>query len=492
MAPQSGQGVKVTMFSKLNKKQYLIALSFILLGVLGFAYYQLIYLPAQTPADTSIPAQNTQTTMVQQGDVVIYARGTGTLITLNDIKLGFGTSGPIYELNAKPGDEVHAGDVLALQGNREQLETAVAADQLSVKLAQKAVEDIYKNAAFVSAQAQLDLANAMAALHTTEYKRSVQQEGNRASSTIIAAAKANLVLAQNELDQARSEFNKFYGRPLDDPGRALAQTELSAAQQKYDSTLRQLNWYTGHPTDVQQMQLDAEVAMAEARVAQVEQRWEEVKDGPASDEVAVTELQLAIAEAELALSQRNLEESIIVAPTDGTILTVTEMVGHDVSGPFITLADLSQLYLEIFLDGTDIDKIDLDYEVEIIFDYLPNQVFMGRVVQLDPSLQATGSVSTVKGLVKLDESTTGTTHNLLLGMTAVVGVIGGRAEGVTLVPLEALHELAPGEYAVFVMENGEQIQRAVEVGLMDFSFAEIKSGLEVGEVVVIGLVSTNE
>ena len=82
------------------------------------------------------------------------------------------------------------------------------------------------------------------------------------------------------------------------------------------------------------------------------------------------------------------------------------------------------------------------------------------------------------------------TDKLLLGMNAAVDVIGGRAEDVALVPVEALRELSPDEYAVFVMEDGELKLRPVEVGLMDFTFAEIKSGLEIGEVVTTGIVET--
>ena len=43
---------------------------------------------------------------------------------------------------------------------------------------------------------------------------------------------------------------------------------------------------------------------------------------------------------------------------------------------------------------------------------------------------------------------------------------------------------------VFVEQSGELEMRSVEVGLMDFTFAEIKSGLVVGESVSTGIVET--
>jgi len=467
------------MFTKSSMKRLLFAFGLLIFFVGGgFAYYQVIYLPSQTQDEPEI-----QTSVVRRGDLVFYASGSGTLITINKIELGFGANGPVAELNVQVGDEVKAGDVLAVQGDREELETAVTTDQLSVMNAQKVLEDLYENASLVAAQAQLDLANAKDELHTTEYTWTVQQEGNRASEATLDAAKAELKMAKEALDRSKQKLDK-------DPDNASLQLNYANAQKKYDSALRNWNWYTGHPTEIQQAQLDAEVALAEAKVAEAERAYERVKDGPDPDEVATTELQIANAEAALAVSQRNLEESVIVAPMDGTILAVTAEVGENVSGSFITLADLSQLYMEIFLDETDMDKIDLDYEVEVIFDALPDRVFTGRVVQMDPSLYTSGQISTVKGLVKLDETATATIDKLLLGMNAAVDVIGGRAEGVALVPVEALRELSPGEYAVFVMEDGELKLRPVEVGLMDFTFAEIKSGLEIGEVVTTGIVET--
>jgi hypothetical protein len=50
----------------------------------------------------------------------------------------------------------------------------------------------------------------------------------------------------------------------------------------------------------------------------------------------------------------------------------------------------------------------------------------------------------------------------------------------------------PGdEYAVFVMEDDEPRLRMVTVGIMDYTSAEIISGLEAGEVVTTGVVETN-
>ena len=70
-------------------------------------------------------------------------------------------------------------------------------------------------------------------------------------------------------------------------------------------------------------------------------------------------------------------------------------------------------------------------------------------------------------------------------------LIGGRSEDVLIVPIEALRDLGDGTYAVFKMVNGEPTFTMVEVGLMDYSYAEIKSGLSEGDVVTTGIVEVN-
>jgi multidrug efflux pump subunit AcrA (membrane-fusion protein) len=345
----------------------------------------------------------------------------------------------------------------------------------------------------VAAQAEVDRDNAAVALNTAKRKRLVLQKGNRATNLTINIAQAALELAKKDLDQATADYNAS-------PGLLQAQMDLAAAKKSYDSAVANLAWYTGGPTETEQAALDAAVALAEANLALAQSKWDKVKNGPDPDQVALAKLQLASAEANLALSKRNLEASVIIAPMNGTILSVVGKVGDDISGPFISMADLSQRYLTISLDGTDMSKIALDYKVEVIFDALPNQIFMGRVLQIDPNLyaptgekittQIPGQITVIKGLVSLDESAITSINNLPLGMTATVDVIGGQAQGVIIVPVEALHEQSTGQYAVFVMENGEQKLRPVVVGLMDLTYAEIKSGLHVGEIVVTSPVST--
>jgi RND family efflux transporter MFP subunit len=154
----------------------------------------------------------------------------------------------------------------------------------------------------------------------------------------------------------------------------------------------------------------------------------------------------------------------------------------------ITIDDLSRPYLEVYLDESDWSNIKVDDEVEVTFDILPDKTYTGTVTQVDPGLYTENNTSVVRALVKLGNIDIDN-FNLPLGTTASVDVIGGRAQDAVLVPIEALHQ-AGDQYTVFVMENGKPRLRVIEIGIQDLLYAEVKSGLEPGDVVTTGITET--
>ena len=464
-------------FEKVSGKRWLIpVLGLILVGAVVGAYYLL-----RPSADAQVQEHQMQTATVRQGVLEVRAGGSGVLIAMNQITLGFGTSGLLAELYVSAGDRVKTGDVLAVQGEQEELEAVVASTQLSILDAQQALDTIHESADLVAAQAQLDLANAREDLEDAEYDWSVAQSGNRASNATLEAAAAELSLAESALERAKDQLSQ-------DPDNDLAKLNVANAEKRYNSALWSWNWYTGEPTNIQQDLLDAQLALAQAKVAEAERDYAQVADGPDPDQVMKAELQLENALASWEDAKSNLEKAVILAPFDSTILSVTASVGDNISGGFITLADLSQPYVEVYLDETDLDKIKLDYEVEVIFDALPESVFTGHVVQIDPSLYQSQNVSTLRGLVRLDEDAAEQVSDLPLGVNASVDVIAGRAEGAILVPVEALRQIGSDEYTVFVVQGEELELRMVEVSLIDITFAAVTDGLQPGEVVSTGIV----
>lgn len=277
-----------------------------------------------------------------------------------------------------------------------------------------------------------------------------------------------------------------------------AQDNLTIAQAQYNAGASGTN--SSSSANAESNVLSAELALKAAQTGPTEDDLEAAELAVRQAEIALLQAQLnqeadtiGLAQAELNVqnAQQNLTDAQLFSPISGTVMAVAANEGEVVGGgALITLADLDQPLLEIYLDETDLDKIGLDYEVEVVLDALPDDTFIGRVVQIDPQLQTVSGVTVVRALVELDQDSFAKPQSLPVGMNATVDVIGGRADNALLVPVEALREISPGEYAVFVLENDVPELRFVEVGLQNFTFAEIISGLAMGDVVTTGIVET--
>jgi len=521
-----------------QRKRWIYLIALLLLAAAGYAGYRVL---TQTEAEASASNQ-IQTASARRGELTVFASGAGQVVPATEVGLGFDESGTLLEILVKVGDRVQAGQVLArLETNQSEQDIALALAQaeLDVLTAQQALDEIYASTQMDAAEAlkavedaeqaledlqSSDLRQAQALQAVAEAQEAVKEaerayNGVRstASESVIDAAYAELVLAEKQLKEMQGKFADYANKPDDNLEKANLQLKLSQAQGAYDTALSYYNAVSGTGSELDLERTTAELATAQAELAEAQREWERVKDGPTPGEIALAEANLEVARskyeilkngpdpAEIALAETNLanaqaqlavaqeDQAVIdlVAPFEGTILSIDASVGETVSTEaMITLADLSQPLLQVYLDEGDFDKVAVGLEAEVVFDSLPDSTYTGQLTAVNPSLQTISNVSTIVAEVQLDEESFSKPLALPVGSNASVDVIGGRAENAVLVPVEALREIGPGEYAVFVMEDGEPRLRVVTVGLMDYTSAEITSGLEAGEIVTTGVVET--
>jgi len=156
---------------------------------------------------------------------------------------------------------------------------------------------------------------------------------------------------------------------------------------------------------------------------------------------------------------------------------------------FITIAAVDQPTVTVSVDEADMDKLALGNSAEITFDALPEEVFSGKVVQVDPQMTTSGQYRVAKGLIQLDASSAKTIQALPLGLSATITVISQEAKNVLLVPVTALKSLGSQQYAVMIKGSDGQLKlQTVTVGIQDSTSAEITSGLKEGDQVSTGTV----
>ena len=314
----------------------------------------------------------------------------------------------------------------------------------------------------------------------------------------------DLSLAQEAYDEDPSEQNQQLLTEAQE-GLRSAESNLAAQWNYYENvylpeyftrSYRDENGdkvsYIDPPDEAEIDSIRATVDLAEATIVELEVLLDALKSGEDLPEEATGSKVSTIRKARQAVDDalEDLGATNLIAPISGTVteikVDVSEKVGNEV---VMVISDLTPPTLDTYFDESDWKNIQVGFPVEVIFDALPDNVYEGQVIHVNPALVNQMNTSIVYAVVELDTSNTGW-DDLPVGSAAGVDVIGGRTVDTLLVPVEALREISEGEYAVFVMENGEPKLRIVEVGLQDFIYAEILSGLEQGDVVTTGQVET--
>jgi multidrug efflux pump subunit AcrA (membrane-fusion protein) len=295
----------------------------------------------------------------------------------------------------------------------------------------------------------------------------------------------NVQLAQQQLEVEKAQYKYA---TLDDSANPIdlevAQTRLATAQAQLEDVQRQWQAIEDGPAS-------SDVALAKVALAEAQAEWERIKDGPDPEEVAIVETKLEKAKLELQVKKQEKIVVELVAPMDGTVISIGADIGERIGAQtLITIADLSQPYLEIFIDETDMEKAQVGNPVEVTFEALSDEIFTGTIVEVNPGLVEQNRVQAIRALVRLDETSYAKPVSLPIGLSASVDVIAAKTTNAVLIPLEALRQITPGEYGVYVLENNQPKFRIVSVGLEDYTYAEITSGLEAGEIVITGNVST--
>jgi multidrug efflux pump subunit AcrA (membrane-fusion protein) len=459
-----------------------IAVAVLLVAAGGFGIYKVRQTQAAAAAEPAL-----QTSVARQGDLTLMASGTGTLIASEEVDIGFKTSGLLTTLNVKVGDQVKAGDVLAVLDDSTQ--------QTALAQAKQALLELTSDSAIATAQEavatdQQAVYNAQASLNNLLYAST--------NAAAIQNAKASLTLAQDDLARAQAAYSKVSGNPDKNVRKAMAYQQLYTAQLNYNSSVLTYNLLTGKANQAQVDLKTAALALAKATLVEDQIYLAALTGGEVPEDASGSGYQ-ALQQAKLAVqtAQEDLDNTKLVAPISGTVMSISNQVGESVgSGTFITIADLSHADIQIYMDESDWSNIKIGYEAQVTFDALPDQIFTGKVIQVYPALVSTQGSSVVEGLVQLDQATDASAADpitqLPLGVTASVDVISAQVKNVVLVPIQALHQLSTDSYGVFVMVNGTPTLKVVEVGLQSDTFAEIKSGIQAGDVVSTGIQATTK
>jgi multidrug resistance efflux pump len=175
-----------------------------------------------------------------------------------------------------------------------------------------------------------------------------------------------------------------------------AWVNLNSAITERDDTETALNDLLRLKNDPQEAQIkvtQAEAAyqatLAEVEVAQAQ--LDMLEAGPRSEQIAVVEAQVKQAEAALIALDVQRDKHSLTAPVAGWVI---EKVTHEgemaVPGmTLLTLADLTNVTLTVYVPEPDIDTISIGQQVDVFVDAFPGKAFTGHITYISDEAEFT-------------------------------------------------------------------------------------------------------
>ncbi|MCI0566897.1 MAG: efflux RND transporter periplasmic adaptor subunit [Acidobacteria bacterium] len=148
--------------------------------------------------------------------------------------------------------------------------------------------------------------------------------------------------------------------------------------------------------------------------------------------------------------------------------------------PLFSVADLSRVWAVADVYEKDLGQIQAEGEVEVRSDAFPDQVFLGRIAMVEPTLDEAARTAHMRVVLENPEG------KLRPGLfvTVAVPLRGASEVEATAIPAGALQKIS-GLTAVFVELGGGRYElRPVEIGRDAHGFVEVRHGLVEGEKVV--------
>jgi macrolide-specific efflux system membrane fusion protein len=206
-------------------------------------------------------------------------------------------------------------------------------------------------------------------------------------------------------------------------------------------------------------------------------------------QIAALEAQVKQTQSTLNGDLANLRYTKIYAPMAGTIVSITARQGQTLnanqSAPIILrVADLDTMTVWTQVSEADIPKLRIGMTAYFTTLGRSERRWYGMLRQVLPTPDVVNNVVLYNALFDVPNPD----HELMPQMSAQVFFVLAEAKDVPVAPMAALRRVpgrGPPRYTARVMQGGEPVERAVEIGVTNRLMAEIRSGLQPGDEVVV-------
>ena len=204
----------------------------------------------------------------------------------------------------------------------------------------------------------------------------------------------------------------------------------------------------------------------------------------AQAELSAAKARVERSSATVRLAQNELDHMIVRAPFDGVVSKRLVELGESVvpGQPVIELVNPDLLYVSAPIDEMDSGRLREKLPARVTLDPYPGQTWHGTVTRVFPVVNDTKEQNRTLE-VEVDLTPVPDRPVPRPGTSADVEIVLDRRDDVLRIPTFALIE---GK-RVLAVEKGRAVSRDVKVGLKNWEWTEVTSGLREGDLVITNL-----
>lgn len=321
-----------------------------------------------------------------------------------------------------------------------------------------------------------------------------QEQQRKDAEDNIKLARAEQYLAEDRLTWSQKLREKDFITKND-----LETDQLSADRKKYqvDRAENQRLLLEHYDLKIKELQVEQKVREAVLALERVEAQGE-AKLAQARAEVESREAEYKLAKERFENLELQVKNAVILAPTPGLVVYAFEGDGmrrREVveegaqvrqRQALIVLPDITRMIANLSVHEAMVDKVAIGQPVLVRIDALPDRAFTGRVSSVSSLADSSQRFSNptaklYKTIVALD----GDNQEFLKpNMSASCEIIISEHDDVVYVPVQAVQRQRAVSYVWVKTATGHDARR-IELGVHDYSYVVVRSGLEDGDRVFL-------
>jgi HlyD family secretion protein len=195
------------------------------------------------------------------------------------------------------------------------------------------------------------------------------------------------------------------------------------------------------------------------------------------------------AQKKMQLVQDKLTKTKVMAPTDGTVLTVPVVEGQvaiaaasvNSGTALMSIANLSKLIVETHVNQVDVSKLAIKQQVKLLAESLKDEEMQAEITFIAPVATIRNGIKgfTVRAAIQV------VTTRMRPGMTVQMTIPIAHAGDAVSVPISAVFKGSGNSRVVYVRKGDKTERRAVKVGVSNTEHAQILQGVQLGEEILL-------